>query len=781
MTDNGTTTTYCYDHADRLTSTSDTRYTNPTYDAHGNTVGLGDETLGYDGADRHLTTTVAATARSALFVVGNPAVLTANDTLLRDRLVAQGWQVTVADDGDPDTAAAGKQLVLISDSAGSTALGTKYRTVNVPVVVWEYAVFDDLALTGTVQDTDFGKLPIDDQVVIAAGGHPLTGGLTGTVAVRSANESMTWGKPAATATVAATHPQDPTKATVFGYDTGATMVGLTAPARRVGLFLYGSTTITTSGLNLFDAAVNWAAPSTSRSALLVVGDPGAMLANDTLLRNRLVSNGWQVTVADDGDPDTAAAGKQLVLISDSAGSTALGTKYRTVNVPVVVWEYAVFDDLALTGTVQDTDFGKLPIDDQVVIAAGGHPLAGGLTGTVTVRSADQNVAWGKPSASATVAATHPQDATKATIFGYDTGATMVGLTAPARRVGFFLYGSTSITANGLTLFDAVVNWAAPSTSTVRYVRDATDRIVARYVDGNLVARYGHAGPTDGAAVTLDGSNAVIERIVTLIGGAMVTTRASGNVWSYPNIHGDVVAATNSAGVKQGSTVHYDPYGQALATPVDNAAGQLDYGWLGQHLRPFESQDSVNTIEMGARPYISGLGRFLETDPVEGGTPNEYVYVGDPVNQKDLSGKCEVATEACILGILQGKESLPIKFVQWGADRCGCRYTVVGGNTDAGHRLWLRHGSCSNVSNTGPSWDFTRACQTHDLGYDLLRFFGTTGRRGHLRRAVDALFHRDMDAHCSRREPLVSDHCYLASAMYSAGVDINSARQFYAVP
>ena len=58
MTVNGQTTTYCYNSADQLVSSSDPTLTNIQYDSHGNTTSLGDTThqtqFTYDASDRNM-------------------------------------------------------------------------------------------------------------------------------------------------------------------------------------------------------------------------------------------------------------------------------------------------------------------------------------------------------------------------------------------------------------------------------------------------------------------------------------------------------------------------------------------------------------------------------------------------------------------------------------------------------------------------------------------------------------------------------------------------------
>lgn len=119
---------------------------------------------------------------------------------------------------------------------------------------------------------------------------------------------------------------------------------------------------------------------------------------------------------------------------------------------------------------------------------------------------------------------------------------------------------------------------------------------------------------------------------------------------------------------------YDPYGQNLDpgtgafgdTPIPStAAGGMDFGWLGQNELPVEHLAGLQAIEMGARTYLPILGRFLQVDPVAGGSANDYDYVGgDPINKLDTSGMCpECAIEAGE-EVIEGVEGI----IEWWTDR-----------------------------------------------------------------------------------------------------------------
>jgi len=105
------------------------------------------------------------------------------------------------------------------------------------------------------------------------------------------------------------------------------------------------------------------------------------------------------------------------------------------------------------------------------------------------------------------------------------------------------------------------------------------------------------------------------------------------------MHGDTMATINADGALV-STHMTGPFGETLPnqTTPQNATDDTSYGYVGTHQKMSESSLAIQPIQMGARVYIPELGRFLQVDPIEGGTLNSYVYALDPVNQRDTNGK-----------------------------------------------------------------------------------------------------------------------------------------------
>ena len=653
---------YCYDHADRLSATSDPAAAqidmgNGTlsYDSHGNTSVLGAERHYYDSSDRHTSTGPVDSApvrgNDALLMVANPASLNSLDMWAKTRLQTHGWTVTVVDDDTITLAQAdAADLVVISSSITSSKSAVVTATTT-GVVSASVGGWDELKMV-TGQSLVTGSTSVD--VVDSA--HPAAGGFNeGNIVTSTTGASHSWGLVGADAQIIATITGDVLKPAVFSYDLNDRLTdGTKAPGRRITWMQYAATTtdLTSDTNTLFDAAVEWAATpivapvSLGKDVLLTVGDSSTLSLIDSWMYNRLDNAGWTVTVVDEDDITVSMANAvDLVVVTDST-LTGSSSKVKATTTPVLSTESWGWPLLGLATTV-----GSQDASTAVTVTDGTSRLAGGLpNGAQRTSVAGHSHGWGVVAATAEVAATLPADTSKATVFSYEAGDVLADSTvAVGRRVGWFYRGGHPMQAgtNTRELFMAAVNTAAgipPPVPTVEYRRDATDRIVSRTATGEPEVRYGHTGGSDSPQVTLDDHNVITAVSVGLPGGAVIHVTPGGNPkWSYPNLQGSTAAQSDMVGAKVGETFIYDPDGIPSAGGLpDTRPGDFDDTWMGGHQRPLEHATGLQpVIEMGARQYHPVLARFLETDPIEAGTNNDYTYPNDPTNQTDLNGMSAV--------------------------------------------------------------------------------------------------------------------------------------------
>lgn len=158
------------------------------------------------------------------------------------------------------------------------------------------------------------------------------------------------------------------------------------------------------------------------------------------------------------------------------------------------------------------------------------------------------------------------------------------------------------------------------------------RVAGDVLSGREVFHY--ADDSDSPAWTSDVRLGGWTRNVIGLDGALAASQTSGGevVFKLSNLHGDVIAdaSSDSRAVAPLASYEADEFG------VPRQPLSARYSWLGTHRRSTELRSG--TIAMGVRSYIPSLGRFLQTDPVAGGSCNAYDYVcQDPVNKFDLEG------------------------------------------------------------------------------------------------------------------------------------------------
>ncbi|MGI5185565.1 RHS repeat-associated core domain-containing protein [Dactylosporangium sp. CA-152071] len=234
--------------------------------------------------------------------------------------------------------------------------------------------------------------------------------------------------------------------------------------------------------------------------------------------------------------------------------------------------------------------------------------------------------------------------------------------------------------------------------TTGYSYDALDR-VASHTAGGTTVRYAYAAFGDSPVATLDGAGTVLQQLIMLPGGVLVTVQSSGEVWSYPDLRGNVTVTANNTGVRLNTPVTYDPWGTPTAgsATLGNATGGNVFGAFGANSKLTDTTLGITLL--GARAYQASDGRFLSVDPVEGGCANNYVYVfGDPLNKNDLTGRnvCEITIE---------KDPRKRANVYWGSVGAASGAGAGYGGVRAGHALfkggsmgWRAAGSATGLGS-----------------------------------------------------------------------------------
>lgn len=203
---------------------------------------------------------VLALSEGILFVVGNTS-LGSGDKAVKDSLTSWGYEVQIKNHSTANANDANDvQMVIISSTVNSGIMSGKFANVDVPVMLWEPYMYDDMFMTGGISQTHFGHLPNESIFLIDSAANDIVINVLDTLVATSVPEKIAWARPPATAIPIAHVQADQSQLSAFAYEAGSMMEGMAAPAIRIGMFWQDNTPVntTTEGWNLFQQLVCWA-------------------------------------------------------------------------------------------------------------------------------------------------------------------------------------------------------------------------------------------------------------------------------------------------------------------------------------------------------------------------------------------------------------------------------------------------------------------------------------------------------------------------------------------
>jgi RHS repeat-associated protein len=674
---------YCYDIQDRITSSTDSKYAGGfQYDGRGNAIKVGDMTLEYDAADRHMKTTLP----------DGTSVTYVRDAL--DRIIERYAT---------SPAQAGPTTPTYRASATNTTNGATSLTVNRPVntqtgdVLFAHVVVNTgtstiSAPSGWTQLTTTNNSQVRSSAFwrVAAAGDPsswnftfdgsyqASGGIAAYAGVNQASPVDDWNQNVSASAGTSWHTWD----------------ALTSQANEVALVFSGvknTTNVTPHSSQTERWEVSSSGGTSNTRAQSQMSD-APVAATNTWFRGQgtlAASSHWtgQVYLLKPAGSAGGGGGTPTTpTYRASATNTSNGATSLTVNRPTgtqtgdVMFAHIVVNtgtstisapsgwtQIATTNNAQvrSSAFWRVATAsdpssfsftfDGSYQASGGIAAYGGVDQTNPVDDWNQNDSasagtswhtWDALTSQANDVAlvfSGVKNTTNVTPHSSQTERWEVSSSGGAATTHAQSQMSDAPVANANTWFRGQGTLAASSDWTAEVILlkpGATSGSPGGTTTTDTM--YAYSGDGDTAEATKDANGIVLDKNVSLPGGVLLTVKWTNNVaeakYNYPNIHGDIAYQADANGNQIGTTKKYDPFGQPLNDLPDNEAGNFDYGWLGQHQRQTEHEGLLNVIEMGARQYLPNLGRFLQVDPVDGGSANDYDYVyGDPVNGSDLDG------------------------------------------------------------------------------------------------------------------------------------------------
>lgn len=183
-----------------------------------------------------------------------------------------------------------------------------------------------------------------------------------------------------------------------------------------------------------------------------------------------------------------------------------------------------------------------------------------------------------------------------------------------------------------------------------YDRDPAGRTTTVSSTGGAAAavtttnRY--ADNSDSPVVTTRSNGTPVRDISGATGNLVALKDGARLDYQISDLHGNIIATVpaNAPESRPSATTTYDPFGTVTSPDpnvIDWTAATPGYGWLGAHQRSTEFEQFEGAgppMEMGVRVYLPSVGRFIQRDPVDGGSANAYEYAAqDPMNVTDLSG------------------------------------------------------------------------------------------------------------------------------------------------